>query len=88
MDCDNFFNLDENKTINFIEKKTKFVRGKTINKKTGKVISAIILLIFGETRVEKLTFMQKKKYKIIEDAAESLGSKYKMENLEGSILEQ
>ena len=28
MDCDNFFNIDESKTINFIKNKTKFVKGK------------------------------------------------------------
>ena len=42
MDCDDYFNIDENKTINFIKKKTKFVNGITVNKKTGKTISAII----------------------------------------------
>ncbi len=86
MDCDNFFNLDENKTINFIEKKTKFVRGKTINKKTGKVISAIIVAhIWGNAAsIEKLIPLCKKRnIKIIEDAAESLGSKYKIGKFRG-----
>ena len=86
MDCDNFFNIDENKTINFIEKKTKFVRGKTINKKTGKVISAIIIAhIWGNAAsVEKLIPLCKKRnIKIIEDAAESLGSKYKIGKFRG-----
>ena len=44
MDCDSYFNIDENKTINFIKKNTKFVNGKTVNKKTGKTISAIIII--------------------------------------------
>ena len=86
MDCDNFFNIDENKTINFIEKKTKFVRGKTINKKTGKVISAIIIAhIWGNAAsVEKLIPLCKKRnIKIIEDAAESFGSKYKIGKFRG-----
>ena len=79
MDCDDFFNIDENKTINFIERKTKFVNGKTINKKTGKVISAIIIAhIWGNAAsVERLIPLWKRRnIKIIEDAAESLGSKY------------
>ena len=79
MDCDDFFNIDENKTINFIERKTKFVNGKTINKKTGKVISAIIIAhIWGNAAsVERLIPLCKRRnIKIIEDAAESLGSKY------------
>ncbi len=86
MDCDNFFNIDETKTINFIQKKTKFVRGKTINKKTGKVISAIIIAhIWGNAAsVDKLIPLCKKRnIKIIEDAAESLGSKYKIGKFRG-----
>ena len=86
MDCDNFFNIDESKTINFIKNKTKFVKGKTINKKTGKVISAIIIAhIWGNAAsVEKLIPLCKKRnIRIIEDAAESFASKYKTGKFKG-----
>ena len=79
MDCDKYFNIDENKTINFIKKNTKFVNGKTINKKTGKTISAIIIAhIWGNAAsVDKLIPLCKKRnIKIIEDAAESFGTRY------------
>ncbi len=79
MDCDNYFNIDENKTINFIKKNTKFVNGKTVNKKTGKTISAIIIAhIWGNAAsVDKLIPLCKKRnIKIIEDAAESFGTRY------------
>ena len=36
MDCDEFFNLDEEKTIEFINKNTYFKNGFTYNKKTRK----------------------------------------------------
>ena len=35
-DCDNFYNLDVNKTIQFIKTETVFKRNFTFNKKTGK----------------------------------------------------
>ena len=36
MDVDKYFNIDLNKTLEFLDKKTKFKNGYTINKKTGK----------------------------------------------------
>ena len=45
---DKNFNLDQEKVINFIETKTFFKNGKTINKKTKKIISALVVVhIFG-----------------------------------------
>jgi perosamine synthetase len=88
MDCDDYFNIDENKTINFIKKKTKFINGKTVNKKTGKTISAIIIAhIWGNAAsVDKLIpFCRKRNIKIIEDAAESFGSKYKTGKFKGKF---
>ena len=35
MDCDEFFNIDEKKTIEFIENETVYKNGYTINKKTS-----------------------------------------------------
>ena len=36
MDCDNFFNIDQTKTIEFIEKNTYYKNGFTYNKKLKK----------------------------------------------------
>ena len=43
MDCDEFFNIDAQKTLNFLDKNTETKKGFTINKKTKKRISAIIV---------------------------------------------
>ena len=79
MDVDNNFNIDQEKTIDFINTNTVFKNGKTINKKTKKNISAIVIIhIFGvPSKFEKLyNLCKKRNIDIIEDAAESMGSKY------------
>lgn len=79
MDSDNFFNIDENKCIDFINKETKFKNGKTYNKKTNRVISAIIIVhVWGNAAniVNLVSLCKKRNIKIIEDASESLGSRY------------
>jgi perosamine synthetase len=79
MDVDQYLNIDEEKTIEFILKKTKYVRGKTLNIKTRKIISALVIVhTFGNAaKMEKLYHLCKKRnIKLIEDAAESLGTKY------------
>jgi len=79
MDCDENFNIDIKKTIKFIENKTTFKNGYTINKKTKRKIKAIILVhVFGNLadtiRIKKLC--KQRNIKILEDASESLGSFY------------
>ena len=44
MDSDEFFNLDEEKTIEFIKKNTYFKNGFTYNKKLTKKIKALIIV--------------------------------------------
>ena len=81
MDIDNHFNIDEKKTIEFILKKTIFIKGFTVNKKTKRKIKAVIIVhTFGNAaKFEKLYVLCKKRnIKIIEDAAESLGAIYKI----------
>lgn len=78
MDSDINGNIDLSKTIEFINKETYFKNGKTFNKKTKKIISSIIIVhVFGNavdiTREIK-NFLKIKNIKILEDAAESLGS--------------
>lgn len=86
MDVDENFNLDENKTIEFIKKKTIIKNGYIINKLTKKKIVALLVVhVFGNAaNFKKLfNFLKKLKVKIIEDAAESLGVKYKKSYFNG-----
>ena len=80
MDVDENFNIDEKKTIEFIKKKTCLRNGETINLKTKKKVKAIMIVhTFGNpANFENLySLCKKRNIKIIEDAAESLGSVYK-----------
>jgi len=79
MDADDFYNIDVEKTIAFIKEETEFKNGYSYNKKTGRRISAIIPVhIFGNAvNLEPLVEICKERnIKIIEDATESLGTKY------------
>jgi perosamine synthetase len=79
MDCDEFFNIDVNKTIDFIKKNTIFKKKHTYNKKTKKRISAIIPVhVWGNAvDLEKLLSICKmRNIAILEDASESFGTKY------------
>tara|TARA_Y100000590_G_scaffold82444_1_gene91800 strand:- start:351 stop:1499 length:1149 start_codon:yes stop_codon:yes gene_type:complete len=80
-DCDKFHNIDLKKVIDFIESKTVFIKKKTINKKTKRWIKAIMLVhVWGNAcDIEKIYKLCKRRnIKIIEDASESLGTKYKI----------
>jgi perosamine synthetase len=79
MDCDEFYNIDSAKTIEFIETKTVFKNGFTFNKKSGRRISAIIPVhIFGNAVFlnDLMVLCKKRNIKIVEDATESLGTFY------------
>ena len=79
MDSDDYYNIDAQKTIQFIKEETEFKNGFTYNKKTGKRISAIIPVhIFGNAvnLEELIPTCKKRNIKIIEDATESLGTAY------------
>jgi perosamine synthetase len=80
MDCDNHYNIDVKKLQDFLETECEIKNGFTYNKKSGRKISAIIPVhIFGNSAdmdpINKLS----KEYniKIIEDASESIGTRYK-----------
>jgi len=86
MDADEFFNIDVEKTINFIHKCTKYKSGYTINKLTNKRIAAIIPVhVFGNAvDIEPfLDICHDRNIKIVEDATESLGTRYISGNIEG-----
>ena len=77
MDSDDYFNIDINKTIEFLEKNTVVKNGYCLNKKTKKKIKAIIpVYVWGNSidlkKLKKIA--DKKKIKIIEDASEALGT--------------
>ena len=80
MDCDKNFNLNLNKLVQFLSEETYTRNGKTYNKKTdNRVFAVIVVHCFGfPVNLERITSICKKKnILIVEDAAESLGSKFK-----------
>jgi len=86
MDCDKYYNIDSEKTIEFINTQTYFKNGSSYNKKTDKRISAIVPVnIWGNAcdLDELLPTCIKRNIKIIEDASESLGTIYKSEKFNG-----
>jgi perosamine synthetase len=79
MDCDETLNMDMDKLEVFLEEECQYIDGKVINKKTNKVIKAIIVVhVFGNpANMEKLIGIKEKyNLKLIEDATEALGSYY------------
>ena len=79
MDADNFYNIDSNKTIKFILNETNFINGSSYNKKTKRKIFAIIIThVWGNAADidQILTLSKKRNIKVVEDAAESLGTRY------------
>jgi len=88
MDCKEDLLVDTDKIINFLKTKTYKKNNNTFNKKTKKKISAIIIThVFGNlVDIKKLKNECKKRgVKLIEDAAEALGSQYKNNIHAGSI---
>ena len=86
MDCDDFYNIDAEKTIEFIEKHTIYKKGFTYNKDTRKRISAIIPVhVFGNAVdfEQLLKICRERNIRILEDASESLGTIYKNGILSG-----
>ena len=79
MDCDDTLNMDMDKLGSFLENECEHIEGKVINKKTQRVIKAIIVVhVFGNpANMEKLMEIKEKyNLKLIEDATEALGSYY------------
>ncbi len=79
MDCDEYYNIDVKKLLNFLKFNTFFKNGHTYNKKTKKIIKAIIPVHVSGNAVNLkpiLNICKKKNILIIEDAAEALGTFY------------
>ncbi|MBT6470734.1 MAG: LegC family aminotransferase [Candidatus Marinimicrobia bacterium] len=79
MDADKYYNIDAEKTIEFIKNETVFKNGITYNKKTNNKIAAIIPVhVWGNAcwLDELVELCNKQNIAIVEDAAESLGTFY------------
>lgn len=79
MDCDDTLNMDMDKLEEFLENECHLIDGKVINKKTNRIIKAVIVVhVFGNPANMKKLMELKEKYNlmIIEDATEALGSYY------------
>jgi perosamine synthetase len=88
MDCDEFYNIDVNKVIAFIDRQTVFRDNFTYNKRTNKCIRAIIPVhVFGNpVNMEQLARVcHERNIKIVEDATESLGSYYSAGDINGKF---
>ncbi|MHB8155087.1 MAG: DegT/DnrJ/EryC1/StrS family aminotransferase, partial [Candidatus Omnitrophota bacterium] len=75
MDCDKYMNIDAQKVDEFCRKECKMTQKGLKNKKTGKLIKAIIPVhIFGNPcDMEKIMAVARKyKLKVIEDSTESI----------------
>jgi len=79
LDADKYYNLDSEKTIEFIKNETVFKNGFTYNSKTNNKITAIIPVhVWGNACwLDELTDLCKKRnIAVVEDACESLGTFY------------
>ena len=79
MDADKYFNIDSEKTIDFIHNETEFKDGVTYNKTTGRRIAALIVVhVFGNAASidELIPLCEERNIAVVEDAAESLGTRY------------
>ncbi len=83
MDTDEYYNIDTERTIDFIQNETQFSEiGSqfTVNRKTGRRIAAIIPVhVWGNAaRLDELIpLCEERGIAVVEDASESLGSFYK-----------
>ena len=83
MDCDDYYNLDIKKLISFLKNRTYFKNGFTFNKKTNRKITAIMPVHVSGNAVDLFSLIRlckKKKIKIVEDAAEAVGTFYNKNN--------
>jgi len=79
MDCDDYYNIDIEKTTEFLRNQTEMRNGSTFNKVNGRRITAIVPVhIFGNAvRLHEILLLcRERNIKIVEDATESLGTFY------------
>ncbi|MCA9405963.1 MAG: LegC family aminotransferase [Candidatus Omnitrophica bacterium] len=88
MDCDDYYNIDVEKTTDFILKETVFKNGFSINRSTKRKVKAVLPVhVFGNAaKLHELTKLcRKRNIKIVEDATESLGTFYKTGEHSGTL---
>jgi len=76
----NYWQMDPERVVDFLEKACHFRRGKVVNKTTGRRVKAILPVhILGHScdMDPIMAAAQKFKLVVIEDASESLGARYK-----------
>jgi perosamine synthetase len=86
MDADKYYNIDAEKTIEFIKNDTVFKNGFTYNKKTNNRITAIIPVhVWGNACLfdELIDLCKKRNITAVEDACESLGTFYNVGKYKG-----
>lgn len=86
MDADEYYNIDVEKTIEFINKETFFSGGFTYNRTTKKRISAILPVhVWGNVALLEnlIPLCEERNITTVEDASESLGSVYIKGNYKG-----
>jgi len=86
MDCDEFYNIDIEKTLEFIKSQTVFRNDATFHTTTGKKVSAIVPVhVFGNAvdLDSLLDVCRERRIVVVEDATESLGTTYKMGRVAG-----
>ena len=86
MDADQYYNIDAEKTIEFIKKETIFKNGFSFNKTTDKKISAIIPVhVWGNAcwLDELIDLCEERNISVVEDACESLGTIYSLGKFNG-----
>ncbi|MEZ5543317.1 MAG: LegC family aminotransferase [Pseudomonadota bacterium] len=79
MDCDEFYNIDVDSTREFLEDETELREGVCYNRRSGRRIAALVPVhVFGNAaRVQELVpLCRERGIRIVEDAAESLGTVY------------
>ncbi len=79
MDCDEYYNIDPSKVLRFLDEETELADGACRNRTTGRRIAAILPVhVFGSAvDFDKLLpACRDRGIKVIEDAAESMGSRY------------
>jgi aminotransferase in exopolysaccharide biosynthesis len=86
MDCDRYYNLDVEKTLDFLDNCVAFRDGHAWNRKTKRRIAAVMAVhVFGNAAdlAPLLAACRKLNIPLVEDAAESLGTYYTAGPLKG-----
>ena len=86
LDADKYYNIDAEKTIEFIKNETVFKNGFTCNKKTNnKIIAIIPVHVWGNAcwLDELIELCEERNIAVVEDACESLGTFYNAGKFKG-----